>query len=76
MDDAERLNQVDQLLMTISERAQMVEHTLVRCPRNAVLKATLRTLRDQELLLQEARHAIIQAALNSIEETTGEAPLH
>lgn len=70
MDDAARLKQVDDLLMTIGERAELIEQTLLRCPRNAVLQATLRTLRNQELLLQEARHAIIEAALNSIEEST------
>jgi hypothetical protein len=70
MDDAARLKQVDDLLTTIGERAELIEHTLLRCPRNVVLQATLRTLRNQELLLQEARHAIIEAALNSIEEST------
>jgi hypothetical protein len=70
MDDAERLNHVDQLLFTIGQRVDLVEQTLVRCPRNIALQATLRTLRHQERILQEARHAIIEAALNSIEESS------
>lgn len=68
MDDADRLKQVDQLLLMIEQRAGLIEISLERCPRNAVLKATLRTLRNQEFLLQEARRAIIEAALMSIEE--------
>ncbi|MEW6731069.1 MAG: hypothetical protein AB1489_07020 [Acidobacteriota bacterium] len=70
MDDAERLNHVDQLLVTIEHRVDLLQLSLLRCPRNAVLQATLRTLRHQERLLLEARHAIIEAALKSIEETT------
>lgn len=70
MDDAQRLNNVDQLLLTIGQRAAMIEQTLERCPRNVVLRATLRTLRNQERLLQEAREAMIEAALASIVEST------